>query len=401
MKGNKNKNKNTTQYLLNNEWRNEMDETVAVEYAQLFGLTSTGKVKTWQVAVIDLKDGTAAIDQTYGELDGKLQTNRKIIREGKNLGKANATTPIEQANSEAESKFTKKYEQEGYAVDKDNLRIPKLPMLAQVFEKAKHRIVYPAILQAKLNGVRCFAERVSDTEILYTSRKGKAYTTLEHLTPTLLGIMEVGEIFDGEIYNHDMTFQEITSAVKKQREGSLRLEFWVYDLADAEKDYIDRFDRLDSTVGKMPKDSQVKILNVYNIKDEEDIQSFHSVLVQDGFEGVIIRNLKGGYSFKHRSANLQKYKEFIDAEFLIVGGYTGKGTSFEGAVTFECQATNGETFGCVPKGPFEYKRELWANLAKIVEAKTLLTVRYQELSDSGIPIFPIGISLRSGEFGYE
>ena len=374
-----------------------MDEVIAVEYDQLFGLTSTGKVKTWKVTVIDVGDGTAAIDQTYGELGGKLQTNRKIVREGKNLGKKNETSVIEQANSEAESKFTKKYEQEGYAVDKDNIRVPRLPMLAQVFKDNKHKIIYPAILQPKLNGVRCFAEKTSDTEVIYTSRKGKRYTTLEHFTPTLLAIMEVGEIFDGEIYNHEMDFQDIISAVKKQREASLKLEFWIYDLADATMDFIDRFDRLDSTVAKMPEDSQVKILNVYDIADEGDIYNFHTTLVQDGFEGVIIRNLKGGYSFKHRSANLQKYKEFIDAEFPIIGGYTGEGTSFDGMVTFVCVTPSGREFGVVPKGSHEYKRMLWNSLDQIVAAKTMLTVRYQELSKDLIPIFPVGIALRNYE----
>ena len=91
-----------------------MNETV-VEQKKLFGLTSTGKVKTWEVTVTILKDGTAAVDQIYGLLGGILQTNRKIIREGKNLGKSNETSVLEQANSEAESKYTKKQD-DGYSI---------------------------------------------------------------------------------------------------------------------------------------------------------------------------------------------------------------------------------------------------------------------------------------------
>ena len=370
-----------------------MDEAI-VEQKKLYGLTSKGKTKVWQVSVVALEDGTAVIDQTYGELGGKLQTNRKIVREGKNLGKANSTNPVQQAIAEAESKYTKKFEQEGYALDKDNIRVPKLPMLAQVFEKSKHRLTYPCYVQPKLNGVRCFAEKTSDTAIVCTSRKGKPYSTLTHLTPHLLNIMNVGEIWDGEVYNPAMTFQEITSAVKKQREASLELELWVYDVADPTKGFGERSKRY---LGSAQNPGIIRVVTTL-VKSEEEVHKYHDEFVKDGFEGIIIRNIEDdGYSFKHRSHNLQKLKNFIDEEFLIVGGYTGKGTSFEGAVTFECQAANGEIFGCVPKGPFEYKRELWNKLDQIVKAKTLLTVRYQELSDGGVPIFPVGISLRDYE----
>ena len=370
-----------------------MNETV-VEQKKLYGLTSKGKTKVWQVSVLALEDGTAAIDQEYGELGGKLQINRKVVREGKNIGKSNATTAVQQAHKEADSKFRAKKTKEGYSEDKDNLRIPKLPMLAQVFEKSKHRITYPCYVQPKLNGVRCFAEKVSETEVSYTSRKGKEYSTLEHLTPHLLDIMHVGEIWDGEVYNPAMTFQEITSAVKKQREASLELELWVYDVADSTKSFGERAKRYWHST---QKPGIIRVVTTL-VKNEEEVHKYHDEFVQDGFEGIIIRNVEDdGYSFKHRSHNLQKLKNFIDAEFLIVGGYTGKGTSFEGAVTFECQAENGEIFGCVPKGPFDYKRALWNDLDKIVAAKTLLTVRYQELSDSGLPIFPVGISLRDYE----
>ena len=195
-----------------------MNETVVEEYDQLFGLTSKGKIKTWKVLVIDLKDGTAAVDQTYGELDGKLQTNRKIVREGKNLGKSNETSVIEQANNEAESKFTKKFEQEGYAVDKDNLRVPKLPMLAKPFDTMKHKIVYPCYVQPKLDGIRCFATKIDNDTIEYSSRKGKPFISVSHLTISLLDIMKIGDSWDGELYTPELSFQEITSAVKKEKD---------------------------------------------------------------------------------------------------------------------------------------------------------------------------------------
>ena len=364
----------------------------------LYALDSKGRVKVWRAWAYEDIDKTAGFKILHGLKDGKLQEQGKTIKVGKNIGRANETTPFAQAIAEITSKWTKKHDQDGYAETEEGLSVPKLPMLAKNYRDASHKIIFPAYLQPKLNGVRCFAKKVSDTEIRYTSRKGKIYTTLEHITPTLLTIMEVGEIFDGEVYNHRLHFQDIVSGVKKQNELSTQLEFWVYDVADANMDFIDRFDRMDSTLAFMPYNSPVRILNGYDIVDEDDVFTFHSTLVQDGFEGVIIRNLKGGYSFKHRSSNLQKYKEFFDEEFLIVGGKEGDGTSFAGMVIFKCLLPNGETFDCVPKGSHAYKRELWNKLDEIVAAKTMLTVRYQELSKDGEPIFPVGIAFRSGIF---
>lgn len=97
-----------------NERGNGMNETI-VEQKKLYGLTSKGKIKTWEVSVLALEDGTAAIDQTYGELGGSLISNRKIVHTGKNIGKSNQTNSFEQAKLEAASKHTKKLEQEGYS----------------------------------------------------------------------------------------------------------------------------------------------------------------------------------------------------------------------------------------------------------------------------------------------
>lgn len=377
------------------EFKETDDGKKVIGMRPLYGLTSKGKIKVWTVTITENDDKIATIEQQYGEFGGKLQTNIKTVKKGKNIGKTNETTPFQQAGSEAASKWRKKLEQEGYSEDKDNLRIPKLPMLAQTWDKNKHRIEYPAHIQPKLNGVRCFAEKINSDTIVYTSRKGKQYTTLEHLTPSLLSTMKINDIWDGEVYNHDMTFQEITKAVKKQRDDSLKLEFWVYDIADAETDFENRLDKLRSNRHKLPSDTKIVIVDTYTIDEDKEIKTWHDKFVKEAFEGIIIRNRCGGYSFKHRSHNLQKYKEFIDEEFEIVGGYDGKGTTFEGMVTFECKAKNGKIFGCVPKGSHEYKRELWDDLENL--KGKLLTVRYQELSDDGIPIFPVGIAIRDYE----
>lgn len=369
-------------------------KTVPLE--PLYGLSSKGDTKIWKVTVVAYEDGTAAVIQEYGRFQGKLQTNTKTVRTGKNLGKQNETSPFDQAISEAESKYRKKLD-EGYSLDKDDLKVPLLPMLAKSFKDHKDKVKWPAACQRKYDGTRDLCEKINEDTVTHMSRRGKPYNTMDHLQEDLLSIMQVGDVIDGEIYCHDLTFQETVSAVKRLKENSLKLEYHVYDLADPNMDFKDRYKKLQDMFAKLPEGSQVKLVETIQVNSEEEVYKLHDKWVGEGFEGAIVRGQTGGYSFKHRSSNLLKYKEFIDREFLVVGGYTGKGTSFEGSVTFECLADNGEIFGCVPKGPFSYKRELWNNLDKIVANKTMLTVRYFTLTDGGLPQFPIGILLRDYE----
>ena len=368
-----------------------MNKTI-VEQKKLYGLTSKKKVKTWQIVALDLGDGTSAIDQEYGELDGKLIYSRKIIHTGKNIGKSNETSPFVQATLEAQSKYLKKIEQEGYSADKDNLKIPQLPMLAQSWDKMNHKLTYPIYCQPKLDGIRCFATKIDNETIEYTSRKGKPFTSVSHLTTNLLDVMKLGETWDGELYTPELTFQQITAAVKKEREDSLKLEFWVYDVADDTLDFDDRYKRYITSEDK----PSIKKVVCHFVQNEEGVHHYHNEFVQDNFEGLIARNIKGKYKFKHRSSDLQKLKAFDEEEYLIVDGYEGTGTA-AGHVTFVCITEEGQEFGVVPKGTHEYRAELFKQLDNIVAAKTMLTVRYFELTDDSIPRFPVGISLRDYE----
>jgi hypothetical protein len=82
-------------------------------FPELRGEATTGKTKVWSIRVSD-QDGVGVIETTHGYLDGKMQVTEKRITDGKNLGKKNATTAVQQAVSEARAAWTKKKES-GYA----------------------------------------------------------------------------------------------------------------------------------------------------------------------------------------------------------------------------------------------------------------------------------------------
>jgi len=348
-----------------------------------------GKVKQWEIWATKFP-GYASVTTRYGFIDGEKQENERRITTGKNVGRANETTPFEQACLEAESKWKKKVDK-GYVEDVSGESDVRLPMLAKKFKDAKHNIQYPAMVQRKLNGVRCFAKKVSNTEMDYSSRKGKSFNgTLGHLTPHLLPIMDVGEIYDGEIYVHGWTFQQIIRAVKKLRPASAELQYHVYDIADESTSNIARTIRM-----LVPKfnDFIVRVITE-QAASEDEVYTYHDQYVREGYEGVMIRNTGGKYLFNHRTDDLQKYKEFIDEEFEITFVKDGEGLE-EGCAIFEVENADKNRFWVRPRGSRKLRQKWYDDQSQIIGKE--LTVRYQCLSEEGIPQFPVGICIRDYE----
>jgi len=355
------------------------------EYPTLYSLASTGKVKVWKIEVVHFElYNYYDMVTTSGYIDGKMKSTSRKILVGKNIGKANETSPKDQALSEARSKWQKKVDAGGVE-SVDNVGEVILPSLAHKYIERKHNIKFPCYAQPKLNGVRCLATKGDSIE--FTSRTGKVYTTLKHLVPELVQLMDNSR-FDGEVYVHqDLTFQEICSAVKKQSANTLKLQYWVYDLCIKDWDFKDRIEWLSV---HLPNDGLVQVVDTFVVNNEEELFEYHAKFVKEGYEGTIIRNMEGGYVYQYRSTNLQKYKDFIDEEFKIIGGKADE----EGCVVFKCKCDGGE-FDVRPKGSQEIRREWVRDLDDIIGEE--LTVRYQNLSDDGIPIFPVGVVIRDYE----
>lgn len=363
-----------------------------VEWPVLYGKSSTGKIKVWKIKVKKQKNGTAEIITEHGYEDSdELQQAVVRVIFGKNVGRSNETTPYKQACSEAASKWEKKKDKK-YATSKKELEANTtvLPMLALDYKKRFKSIEWPALAQPKLNGVRCLAHKVNSSTIEYTSKEGNPFPTLDHLTPHLLKVIDVGERLDGEVFNQKMVFEEIISAVKRLQESTLRLEYWVYDIVE-DKPFSDRT----KTVRRAELEAPLILVPTVPIKNEEAMLKLHKDFVANGFEGTIIRNMLGVYKADHRSKNLQKYKDFKDDEFKIIGGGEGIG-KFEGAITWVCVTAGGEEFDVVPKGSMEQRREWYENREKYFGK--MITVKYQSLTDDRqVPLFPVGLAIRDYE----
>ena len=108
----------------------------------------------------------------------------------------------------------------------------------------------------------------------------------------------------------------------------------------------------------------------------------------------MLRNRAAKYRVGVRSVDLQKYKEFEDAEYPVVAFKEGDGLE-KGCVVWVCETAKGQQFAVRPRGTHEERAALYKVAGNYVGKP--LCVRYQELTTDGIPRFPVGIAFRDYE----
>jgi len=370
----------------------------------LYGKSTNGKVKEWNISVLKMGDGSCYIETEHGYENGKKQLDQRYVGEGKNIGRANETTPFEQACSEAQSAYNRKKDS-GYVEDKG--QIPSacdgmfLPMLAHRYDKHSAKINFPCLVQPKLDGVRMLARKENGIVTMW-SRKGKVIDIPDKINAQLCEMLDNGQCTDGELYVHGWTFQKIISAVKKKRDDTDLLEYHIYDSPHPTLSFENRIPLKGIGATMFPRYCQnwtiigknIKIVSTYDVADQTEFDVYESMFVQEGYEGMMVRNLNSAYKYKHRSYDLQKVKRFLDAEYKIIGGKDGTGRE-TGLVIFRCSTPNGLEFDVRPRGTHEERAVIFKNLADYIGKH--LTVRYQELTDDGRPRFPVGIAVRDYE----
>ena len=260
---------------------------------------------------------------------------------------------------------------------------PLLPMLAQKYTEREKHIKYPCAVSRKLDGIRMLS-RVHEDKVVLTSRTGKEFMHVDKIRKHIRDVYTAfgfgsGTVLDGEIYSHDLPFSVISGAIRSTRHKSTNdhlLEYWIFDIVDTTMSYEHRAKLLSDIrswyVDKYALSDRVLQFELYELSDKDSVKIFHDKYVKEGFEGLIVRNLGGMYTTK-RSNDLQKYKSFVDAEFIIVGFKLGTGSE-EGAIIFECKCGD-KTFDVRPRGSIEGRIEQ-AKHGQTYIGKDL-TVRYQ------------------------
>jgi DNA ligase-1 len=228
------------------------------------------------------------------------------------------------------------------------------------------------------------------------SRGGKFWECCQHIIDELETVLPKGTVLDGELYIHGSTFQEITKLVKKQRPESVDVEFHIYDIPKVNNEdageWKDRRLLLENL--HLHISNHLMITPTETADNEQEVYQLQSKYLEEGYEGAIVREADGEYRFGYRSRSLLKVKNFTDEEYKIVGYTTGVGR-FEGSVVWICETWNGEEFKVVPQGTMEERQEAYQNADEKIG--DMLKVKFFELTDDGIPRFPVGLGIRANE----
>lgn len=369
-------------------------------FPTLFKKNSKGTIQEWNISVVSLESTGAKLVTQYGERGGKIQITSDLISEGKNIGKANETSPDQQALAEALSKWTHKKDREGYvekldAVDEDH-RDGVDPMLAHRYDKHPHKMPSPCFTQPKLDGHRCLAV-LRDGKCTLFSRTRNVILGVPHINAKLIGMFKdvTGTtVLDGELYNHDYKskFEELTGFIRSEtpKPGHEVVQYHLYDMV-WDCDFETRNLMLNSMKEEFGGDDCIRYVETHLI-NIEDVVPYFRKFREMGYEGGMLRDPKSKYSHK-RSYGLLKVKEFDDAEFKIVAVNEGRG-KLKGHAIFECVTEDGETkFEAKLKGETERLKEIFQNQTEYLGK--LLTVQFQGRTKNNIPRFPVGVRLRS------
>lgn len=324
----------------------------------------------------------AEVIMESGLLAGNLVENRYACT-GKNVGRANETTPEQQAELEAESRIAAKLKEEYFETIEEarsQSRQVLLPMLAKDYKKEFKKVKFPCFAQPKLDGMRCLA-----TSSTMTSRQNTPIDTMSHIQ-TALRLAGIGEVLDGELYAHGLSFQENMKLIKKQRVESTMVTYHVYDLVSDEP-FEKRYAKLARLVEGV---RNVELVPTFVINNEEDLKRYHAKFLGEGYEGTIVRWGTQGYEVNKRSSGLLKYKDFLDVACEVIDVVPSERRPEQGVAV--CRFENGNTFQCGMKFPHAEREEILRNKADYIGRTAEL--RFFEYTDDGMPRFPVCVGFR-------
>jgi len=226
-------------------------------------------------------------------------------------------------------------------------------------------------MSEKLDGVRAFWDGKQ-----FLSRQGNRFHAPDWFVAGL-----PAEPLDGELWIGRKQFQRTVSIVRRQDESELwkEIRFLVFDAPGCDGGFEARLEFLSETF----RTKQQPYARLHEHRRCPGLSQLREELARVealGGEGLMLRQPGSAYEIG-RSFTLLKVKTFRDAEAVVLGHQPGKG-KFKGLLgALTVQLPDGTEFS-VGTGFSDAQR------AAPPPAGSVITFRYQELSDGGVPRFP-------------
>lgn len=398
----------------------------------LLGKASTGKfrfvVVTWDEEWKEPEHGFL-ITREYGQVRGKTTKAPEVwIKIGK-AGRTHREQTILQYNH-----IIKEYTDKAYKIVEKHPNEYTLEELQKIYGNVKMRgdSIKPMLAKQesavtnrkifedrdwygsrKINGVRAII--FYDGKEIKTSSRGAINYDLaiNHIInhPLLIQFFKnhPNAILDGEIYKYGESLNKISGICRSQKtlDDGKDLEFYWYDIADLELPFSERYNLMEDWSKELQLSKfdperhlsddilHIQFLPHVLIKGFKNMENLHDMYVEEGWEGLVIRQANSKYKPGNRSNDWIKIKRYIDAEYPIVGISDGLR---EEDMCFILETPNGQRFNCKPMGDREQKYWYYENINTLIGK--MLTIKYFEMSGvegSEVPQQPIGICIRDYE----
>jgi DNA ligase-1 len=357
---------------------------------KLLKLRSDGGLQQWEMEVVGCQYRV-----TSGAVGAQLHTNDWTTAAAKNVGRANETSPEQQAKLEAQAVWDKKYAG-GYRATEAELKTVTLfkPMLAHKL-KDYPVISFPVYVQPKLDGVRCLAK----PDGLFT-REGNPHRNMAHVAADIAKVLAANPklVVDGEGYADKLCndFNQIIHLIRQPdpthqdiHDSEKLIRYHVYDGCfkdHPEYTFACRIQILQDLLTNCPT---VQLVPTFLVHSQAELDAKYAEFLEAGYEGIMIRT-DTPYENKRTKA-LIKRKEFIDAEFIVADITEGSGNraGTAGRVILEKHGKAGI------RGNKAFFTRLLQERQSIIGKK--VTVRFQGYTPDNKLRFPVVVAVRDYE----
>jgi DNA ligase-1 len=232
-------------------------------------------------------------------------------------------------------------------------------------------------MSEKLDGVRAYWDGKQ-----FLSRQGNRYHAPDWFVE---GLPE--STLDGELWLDRKQFQRTVSIVRRQDKSDhwKDVRFLVFDAPAIAEDFENRLRYLEDTFAR--KSTPYAGMHAHvECTGLEHLRAELARVESLGGEGLMLRQPGSKYEVG-RSATLLKVKTFHDAEAVVLGHQAGKGRHQGRLGALLVRLEDGTEFA-VGTGFSDQER------AAPPAVGSVITFRYQELSEAGVPRFPSYVGLR-------
>jgi len=313
-----------------------------------------------------------------------------------------------QSSSELQEKWMRKVLKKNLAIGISTKTINKvMPGLIPTFDvalaqKFEHkRMSQRVYVEPKFDGIRCLAV-VNEGDVKLFTRAGKLITNFDDTVGKELSLLPSGA-YDGEIMSNDFT-DLMRQVYRKENKDVSDVYFAIFDYLTPEEwrekgitnSLKIRKNLLSGFINGAHKSKSLKYLKQvryepYLDPSEAQLKSEHDKWVEQGYEGIMIKDTDASYSFG-RDWSVMKYKAFFDADVKVIGLQEGTG-KHQGKLGSFLVDYKGVEVRVGSGLNDELREQIWSDQANVI-GRTI-EVRYQEETPDGSLRFPTFVCFRN------